>query len=81
MLISERFGTTNITCMLEWIQENDVSYNVSIEPQVALDFIGNTGVQFVVLYNTLYSASVVADNLCNSANTTVEFNYSEFCCL
>ena len=39
-MISETFGTTNITVSLEWTQENDVSYNVSIEPQAAIDFIG-----------------------------------------
>ena len=81
MTFLERLGVNNVTLMLEWTQENDVSYNINIKPQAAIDFIGNTSVQFVVLYNTLYIARVVAYNLCNSANTanaTVEFNYSKF---
>ena len=63
---------------MEWTQtRDDVQYNVSTEPPVDVNFIGNLSVQMVVFYNTFYSVhmNIMANGLCNA---TVGFNYSEF---
>ena len=72
-IITERYEINNITVTIEWT--DDVQYNVSTEPPVDVNFIGNMSVQMVVFYNTFYSVNITANGLCNS---TVEFNYSEF---
>ena len=78
-MISEEFGTIDITIIVEWSQiGNDVWYSVSTEPPVDVNFLGNTSVQLVVFYNTLYNVTIVAHSLCNSTKTTVGFTYSEF---
>ena len=68
------FRIKHITIILEWTQENDTSYSVSIEPQAELVIAGNRSASFVVLYNTFYNVNVMAYSVCN---TTIEFNYSE----
>lgn len=77
MTISERYGINNITVTVEWSQSrDDVHYNVSTEPQLDVNFIGNMSVQMVVFYNTFYSVNVTANSLCNST-ATVGLNYSD----
>ena len=83
MMTSERFLTTNITVTVEWTPARDyVWYNISSEPQVDVIFAGNTSIQLVALYNTLYNVSIVASSaLCNYTGISrVEFiiNYSDF---
>ena len=75
--VSERYGTNNITVTIEWTQiRNDVQYNVSTEPPVDVNFIGNVSIQMTVFYNTFYSVSITANGLCNST-AAVGLNYSE----
>ena len=64
MVVSERYGTTVITVTIEWTQtRDDVWYDVSTEPLVDVKFVGNTSVQLVVFYNTLYNMTIVVHSL------------------
>ena len=78
-MISERFGTTNITVTVEWTPaRDDVWYNISSEPHVDVIFTRNTSIQLIALYSTLYNVTVVASSaLCNIGISRVGFNYSK----
>ena len=82
VMISERFGTTNITVTMEWTSaRDDVWYSVSTEPQVDAIFTRDTSIQLIALYNTHYNVTIVAYSaLCNTGIGRVGFNYSEFFC-
>lgn len=68
MNITEQLGLDRITVNLEWAHKNGVSYNVSVDPQVAVNYTGRNRVQLIVSYDIKYNVSVVA-SLCrrNSA--------------
>ena len=68
MNITEQLGSDRITVNLEWAHKNGVSYNVSVDPQVVVNYTGRNRAQLIVLYDKKYNASVVA-SLCgrNSA--------------
>ena len=78
--VSERFGTTNITLDLIWTRENnDISYSVSTEPPAHLIITGDTSVRFLMHYNIVYNASIVAfRSPCNAAITTIGLHYCKF---
>ena len=61
-------------------QETGVSYNVSIIPQVDVEFVDNTVVQLRVAYNVVYNVSIVRILCGQHATTTkLELNYGEPC--
>ena len=62
----------NVTVTLEWAQEAGVSYNVSVTPQVNVEFLDSTLVQVVVAYNVVYNVSIVS-TLCGR-HTAIKFN-------
>ena len=76
--ISEYFGTNSVIVTLEWIQESDVTYNVSIFPQVPVEILRGSSVQLPLLYNTDYNVRVIA-TVCgqNNATTTILLSYGE----
>jgi hypothetical protein len=82
---AERFGSDNITVILEWPDEGGgVSYSASVVPESLMvemltgSVTGFINTKLVLLYNTPYNLSTVA-TLCgvNSTNIT-ELNYGEF---
>ena len=74
-ILESLYGITNITVTIEWTQSrDDVQYNVSTEPQVDVNFIGNMSAQMAVFYNTFYRVNIMG--LCNST-ATVGLNYSD----
>ena len=68
MNITEQLGLDRITVNLEWIHKNGVSYNVSVDPQVAVNYTGRNRVQLIVFYDKIYNISVVA-SLCGRNST------------
>ena len=66
------FGTENVTVTLEWAKEAGVSYNVSVTPQVNVEYLDSTLVQVVVAYNVVYNVSIVS-TLCGRY-TAIIFN-------
>ena len=77
------FGFDNITISLSWTQQDsDISYNVTVVPQVTMRLIPGSeraSVQLILFYNTLYNVSIVA-TLCgrNIFSTAIELSYGEF---
>ena len=76
--ISERFAAENVTVILKWIQENDIFYNVSIEPKnlTSLKCNGSTDVKLILLYNTLYNVDVTASSIVCDSVTSYHTNIS-----
>ena len=73
------FGKTNVTVMLELIRESGVTYNVSIQPTVELEYarLRENVLLLMILYNVSYHVSIVA-NLCGQYSTsTVLLNYGK----
>ena len=76
--LDEQFGMDNVTVFLQWTEELNnslVSYHVSIEPMAHVN-TDNSRANLVLLYNTPYNVSIVAD-VCNriNATTTLMRNY------
>ena len=70
----------SVIVLLQWIEELSnslVIYNVSVEPMANV-VNGNGRANLTLLYNTLYTVSVVAD-FCRrrNATTTVMKNYGK----
>ena len=65
----------NVTVTLEMAQETGVTYNVSIIPQVDLEFLDSTVIQLRVAYNVIYSVRIVS-TLCGRHTTTTVKNLS-----
>ena len=68
------FGMTNVTVILEWIQESSISsYNVSINPAAEIRYIHENILLLIISYNTSYYVNVAA-RLCgkySAVNTLV----------
>ena len=86
----EQFSSDGVTVTLEWTLLNSQDYyqqllqNVSINVNPPLDnvmFTGNSRVQLVLSYNTLYNVSVTQNSTCEwlIRTTFLEFNYSKLC--
>ena len=83
-IFDEQFGTINVIVVLEWIGSgNVVSYNISFTPENPPEtlFHGNTQLELVLLYNTLYNL-MVTSTLCgeNNATSTTELHYGTLMC-
>ena len=76
-----QYGSDNATVVLTWIPENDVSYDVSVNPSVdnAIRFIKTTSIEVALLYNTPYTVTITA-TLCgdNSVSSVSNFNIGKF---
>jgi hypothetical protein len=66
--ISEQFQSKDISVTLEWTHTNGVSYSISVEPEVAVNYTGRSSAQITVSYDTKYNVSVVA-SLCGETTT------------
>jgi formyltetrahydrofolate synthetase len=66
--ISKQSQSKDISVTLEWTHTNGVSYNVSVDPEVAVNHTGRNSAQFIVSYDTKYNVSVVA-SLCGVTMT------------
>ena len=75
--ICAHFEMESVTVVLLWTHKNGVSYSVSVDRQVAVNYTGRNGAQLVVSYNTKYNVSVIA-SLCgrNSTNFSA-INYGK----
>ena len=72
------YGIFDVTVRLQWIPQNDMIYNISINPKVAIvDLMTTPGVQFSVSYNIHYEVSIVATSSCGQNRTIVSLYYGE----
>lgn len=65
---------------MDWTQESNVTYNVSIFPQKskAVERLGSSSVQLTLLYNTHYNVSIVAMlTRCEKTTTFIPLHYGE----
>ena len=67
---SEEYRANNVKVIVEWMKQEDVSYNVSIVPQIPIISTGTTSIHLTVLYNTEYNMSVEATSLCQNREST-----------
>ena len=77
--ISEFFDTNSVIATLEWTQQNDVTYNVSIFPQISIasvEMLGGSSVQLTLLYNTHFNVSIIATR-CETTTTVFQLHYGE----
>ena len=72
-------GAHNATILLEWTPEKSVTYNVSVEPQVAtISLITMSSAHLTLSYNTYHNASITATSCGqNSIYTVVKLHYGE----
>ena len=69
MNISQWFETNGITVFLEWVHKNGASYSVDVEPEVAVNYTGQSSAQLSLSYNLKYNISVTA-SLCGRNSTS-----------
>ena len=68
--ISEQFRTNHAEVILEWSHNNGVTYSISVDPEVALNYTGRNSVKLIVSYDTKYNVSVIV-SLCGKNETTL----------
>ena len=79
LTIYEEYGADNVTVIVEWTEEEGVSYNITINPSVPKTFTGSTSVQLIVSYNTEYNVTLEAVAVCHSVATNhTRLFYGEF---
>ena len=62
----EEYRADGVSVVVEWTQQEGVSYNVTIIPMVPMIYTGSTSVRLTVSYNTEYSVSLEASTICQS---------------
>ena len=71
----EFHGIDDFRVALEWAEEEDLRYNVSISPPaIATALLGNTGAELSLLYNTPYSVTITAVTQCGLKIATTTLN-------
>jgi hypothetical protein len=74
----KKSNKNNATVILEWMQEDGVSYNVNVFPSPLASNLSGTMSQLVILYNTSYRADVVATLCGNNMNrTAIDFSFDQ----
>ena len=63
---SEEYRADSIAVIIEWTQQEGVSYNITIVPLVPMIYTGSTSVQLIASYNIEYSVSLEASTACQS---------------
>ena len=63
--ISEYFQINFVTITLEWTAKSGISYVISVNPEIAINYAGKSSAQLVLLYNIKYNVSVLA-SLCGT---------------
>ena len=77
--VSEFFDTNSVIATLEWTQQNDVTYNVSIFPQISVvnvEMLGSSSVQLPLLYHTYYNVGIIATH-CETTTTFIPLHYGK----
>ena len=89
-LLLERFSSDRVTAVVEWTLSSSLAQyppllqnmSVSIVPDSVVEMLllGNTSVQLILLYNTLYTVSIVQPATCEqlSQEAFIELKYSKF---
>ena len=72
--ITEQPELYGVLITVEWIPGRNLSYNVSVFPEVPLDFILDTRVQLTIPYNTQITMNVSA-TLCEQEVVTARHFY------
>ena len=67
--ISQRFEANGVTVALEWDPKNGVSYIVSVQPEVLVDYTQTNSARLSLSYGREYNISVTA-SLCGRIRTT-----------
>ena len=67
--ISQSFEANGVTVALEWDAKNGVSYIVSVQPEVLVDYTRTNSAQLSLPYGKQYNISVIA-SLCGRNRTT-----------
>ena len=77
--VLEEYGADNVTVTVEWVlAQAGVIYSFRISPLVPIMFTGRSSLQMTILYNTVYTLSVVATAVCRpNATTFITLNYGE----
>ena len=79
MITSEEFRADNIMVTVEWTQEEGVTYQIIIIPEIPITFTGESSIQLILPYNTNYNLSVEATLPCqHQAHSHVQLFYGEF---
>ena len=58
MVTLEEFGADNVTVTVEWTQQEGVTYQIIIVPQIPIKFTGESSIQLILPYNINYNLSV-----------------------
>ena len=75
---SEVYNADSIIVLVEWTQEEGVSYNITITPMVPIIFTGRTSVQLILAYHMEYNLSLEAFAACRSvAPSHIQLFYGE----
>ena len=69
MNIFQWFETNGITVILEWTYKNGASYSVNVDPEVDVDYTGQSSAQLSLSYDIKYNISVTA-SLCGRNSTS-----------
>ena len=62
---SGEYRANNVSVIVEWTEEEGVSYNITINPSVPKTFTRSASVQ-LISYNTEYNVSLEAVAVCQS---------------
>ena len=80
MNITSNLSSDSVTVNLDWTEEDEVSYNVSVTPApLMIRQVCSTCVELTVPYNIVYNVSVLS-TLCgrNTTATVVELIYGMY---
>lgn len=80
---SEQFEASNVTFVLEWIQEfHFVTYNIKVVPPepvtLSTILVGNTSAQLTLPYNTFFNVNIIP-SICNQtlSSASISLTYSK----
>ena len=77
--VTSNLSSNSVTVNLDWIEEDGVSYNVSVTPPLMIRQVCSTCVELTVLYNIVYNVSVLSTLCgCNTAATVIKLIYSKW---
>ena len=62
VMMSEVFNSGNVAVTLQWNNLSEVSYSVSVTPNVSAVTSTNSSARLTVMYNTRYNVSIAATN-------------------
>ena len=69
--MTEQYERSGVVTTVEWIPRKNLSYNVSVYPELPLLFTGDASVRLVIPYSTQVEVNVSA-MLCGWQSTTMK---------